>query len=255
MKTFKGFDKDLKCRVMQYEIGKTAICEEVVIEPCKSGLHSCENPMDVLKYYPISNNNRYCVVVPSGKIVKDVDCDSKLVSRELTIEKEISSKELIEIGFKYKFDKIKWSEEDKAQTHGYNSAAQTHGDNSAAQTHGNTSAAQTHGDYSAAQTHGDYSAAQTHGYNSAAQTHGNASAAQTHGNASAAQTHGQESIAVSTGINGKASGIIGNWIFLVEWVVIKSKCCIKTAKTVKVDGVKIKENVLYTLKNRKIVEA
>ena len=49
---FKGTDKDMKCRGFQYEIGKTATVGGK-IECCENGLHSCEAPFDVLKYYPI----------------------------------------------------------------------------------------------------------------------------------------------------------------------------------------------------------
>ena len=46
---YKGFDKDFKCRDMQYEVGKTYIEKEAKL--CKKGLHFCENPLDVFTYY------------------------------------------------------------------------------------------------------------------------------------------------------------------------------------------------------------
>lgn len=50
IKAYKGFDEDLSCRGMQYEVGKDY---EVggEIQCCKNELHACENPLDVLCYY------------------------------------------------------------------------------------------------------------------------------------------------------------------------------------------------------------
>jgi hypothetical protein len=244
IKAFKGFTKDLKCLSHQYEIGKSYEVKGKT-ELCRNGFHSCENPLHVLRYYGATENNRFCEVEVDGEIVKAND-DSKIASSKITIKAEITLKSLIESGFKFIFEKIKWGDKDTPQTHGYSSAAQTHGDSSAAQTHGDSSAAQTHGDYSAAQTHGD---------SSAAQTHGNSSAAQTHGNSSAAQTHGKESIACSTGISGKASGIVGNWLVLSEWKQDKKGLwIIASVKTARVDGKKIKADTWYCLKNGKFKE-
>lgn len=59
MKCFKDFDKDLKCRDFQYEIGKEYTEEKADI--CNCGFHACEFPMDVFGYYPPSDS-RYCEV-------------------------------------------------------------------------------------------------------------------------------------------------------------------------------------------------
>lgn len=56
MKMYKGFDKDLKCRDFQYEIGKTY--EEPTADLCNSGFHACEYPLDVLTYYAPGDMSR-----------------------------------------------------------------------------------------------------------------------------------------------------------------------------------------------------
>lgn len=41
--TYKGFDKDLKCRGFQYEIGKE-YTEKGEIRACRNGFHACGLP-------------------------------------------------------------------------------------------------------------------------------------------------------------------------------------------------------------------
>lgn len=60
MKMYKGFDKNLKCRDFQYEIGKTY--EEPTAELCEKGFHACEYPLDVFGYYAPGDMSRYCEV-------------------------------------------------------------------------------------------------------------------------------------------------------------------------------------------------
>lgn len=59
MKAYKGFDKDLKCRGFQYEIGKDYETDKADL--CHSGFHACEFPMDVFSYYA-PGESRFCEV-------------------------------------------------------------------------------------------------------------------------------------------------------------------------------------------------
>lgn len=59
MKAYKGFDKYLKCREFQYEVGKEY--EEGSAKLCKKGFHACENPLDTFRYYG-PTDSRYCEV-------------------------------------------------------------------------------------------------------------------------------------------------------------------------------------------------
>lgn len=106
MKTYKGFDKDLKCRGFQYEIGKEY--ETDTAKACESGFHACENPLDVFNYYSPADS-RFCEVEQSGEIDKDSD-DSKIASTKIKIGAEIGLSELIKAGVNFILEHAKSQE-------------------------------------------------------------------------------------------------------------------------------------------------
>ena len=195
MKGYKGFDKDLKCRDFQYEVGKDYTTEGK-IEACKNGFHFCENPMDVLGYYPPSDS-RYCIIESSGQEDRDGG-DSKVATSKIHISAEIGLKGLIEAGVKFILDKVNWKDNKESNT-GDRSAATSTGDQSAAANTGDQSAAANTGDQSAATSTGNWSAATSTGDQSAATSTGDRSAATSTGDRSAATSTGDQSAATSTG--------------------------------------------------------
>ena len=286
MKLFKGFDRNLRCRSFQYEIGEEY--EEDRAELCEAGFHACENPIDVFDYYPPSDS-RYCEVELDGLNSKTSE-DSKRVGRRIKIGAEIGIKGIVDAFIKFTMKRIdfaagqantgNWS---AATNTGYRSAATNTGNWSAATNTGNRSAATNTGDCSAATNTGyqsaatntgncsaatntgDQSAATNTGYQSAATNTGDysaatntgyQSAATNTGNQSAAEVKGAESIAIATGIESKAAGALGCYIILTEWDKDKTgERHIKAVRSHKVDGKIIKPGVFYTLKNGKFVKA
>ena len=103
---FKGTDKDMKCRGMQYEIGKTEVSDDA-IRCGNKGFHSCEAPMDVLRYYPMRDGNRYFTAEAGGKIDRSGADDSKLASSELTLKAEIGIKDLVKAQIEFTRKKAK----------------------------------------------------------------------------------------------------------------------------------------------------
>ena len=157
MKGYKGFDKDLKCRDLQYEVGKEAAVDGD-IELCKRGIHFCENPHNVFSYYAPGKNNRFAVVEAEDVSAERNDDDSKRVCKRLTVKAEISVFEICRIavstffenfGFKKKIESADTNNAGDygAALAGYKGAAQA-GDYGAAQA-GYKGAAQA-GDYGAA---------------------------------------------------------------------------------------------------------
>ena len=163
MKCFKGFDKDLKCRDFQYEIGKEYTEEKANI--CNYGFHACEFPMDVFGYYPPSDS-RYCEVDLEANDQKSPD-DSKRVGKKISVKAEIGIAGIIKAGVEYIKEQVNW-EDDKTTNTGNYSAATNTGYQSAATNTGNQSAATNTGDQSAAIVEGKESIALATGINSKA---------------------------------------------------------------------------------------
>lgn len=223
MKAYKGFNRELRCKGFQYEVGKEY--EEPEAELCKCGFHACENPLDVFCYYPPASS-RYCEV-EMDEVDPRIGDDSKRCSKKIRIGVEIGFKGIIEAGIKFIMDSVDWANKKEFNT----------------------------GDQSAAFNTGIQSAAINTGTQSVATNTGDWSAATNTGNQSAATVEGNESIAIATGIEGRAKGSLGCYIVLAEWY--RDECGnwhIKHVQSAKVDGEKIKADTFYALKNGKFVE-
>ena len=98
MKVYKGTDKDMRCRGLQYEIGKPAEVEGD-ISMCNNGLHACEMPLDVFNYYPPCNS-RYFAGELDGVSDERSD-DSKRVGRKLELKAELNIAGLVKAQINY----------------------------------------------------------------------------------------------------------------------------------------------------------
>ncbi|EAS1869249.1 hypothetical protein NB21_01440 [Salmonella enterica] len=209
--TFKGFNKDLKCRDFQFEIGKT-FHHDGKVEACGSGFHACECPFDVFSYYSPADS-RYAETISFGVTDREEEGDTKIASASITIKAELTLPQFIQRGIEWIWSKIDKSLEQQIMS-GNRSAATNTGDWSAATNTGNRSAATNTGDWSAATNTGNRSAATNTGYQSAATNTGDRSAATNTGDWSAAEVSGSQSVAAALGIEGKARASEGGAIVL-----------------------------------------
>ena len=246
---YKGFDEGLKCRDFQFEIGKTYKHDGPVVA-CQSGFHFCERPMDVWEFY--GPRNEFCVV----EAVEGIKEGTKSVTGEITIQRKISIKEMVDITVSQILAGIK----ETKTGDGEKSAATNTGDRSAATNTGVQSAATNTGGGSAATNTGSRSAATNTGYKSAASNTGDYSAATNTGENGVALCTGTESkssvegangVAISTGSGGMVKGSLGCWIVLTEK---NSDSKILSVIGFEVDNTIIKENTYYKLVNKLPVE-
>ena len=242
---YKAMDKNMMCRGKQYEAGKTY--HEDKADCCHAGMHACENPLDVLHYYPLKDSPRFFEVECGGNVDKSIE-DSKLACTELTVKGEVNFAGLVKATVNAVFNRVKGKEPFSS---GDCSTAGTSGDYSTAGTSGDYSTAGTSGDCSTAGTSGDYSTAGTSGDCSTAGTSGYASTAAATGPYCRAKADGKDGIAVANGAHSKVRGAMGCYLVLTEYDDDGHMICAKMAR---VDGSTVKENVWYTLKNGEFVE-
>ena len=123
---YKAFDKGLKCRGFQYEVGNVA--EELVSpEVCNRGLHFCAKPLDVLNYYDyIPGETEFAEVEAVGDIATEGDKSS---TNKLLIKAKLTFWDLFKINFKMVFENVE-SKENVSSTTGDDAHSSTTGKHS-----------------------------------------------------------------------------------------------------------------------------
>ena len=237
LKAFKGFDKRLRCRGFQYEVGKEY--QEPEAELCHKGFHACENPLDTLRYYP-PTDSRYCEVEIDDNGQRNSE-DSKVCGEKIKIVSEIGLDGVIKAGAQFIFEMCKGSAEDHASGRMGNAAASG--------CRGNAAASGVSGNAAASGWSGNAAASGESGNAAASGVRGTATVTGRDGRASAI---GEQCIAVAWGRNSLAKGTLGNWIVVSERGNYGD---IFDAKLARVDGEIIKPDTWYTLRNGKIMEA
>jgi len=281
--SYKGFNKDMTCRGFQYEEGKDYETERA--KACKTGFHACEYPLDCFEYYSPASSV-FHEVEQSGELSKNGD-DSKVASTKIHIGAKISIAGMVKAAIEFTMSRIK-PEAKSDEKQGASSATGDYGASSATGYKGASSATGAYGASSAtgscgassatgscgassatgscgaSSATGDYGASSATGYKGASSATGAYGASSATGYKGASVVTGYQSvsyagneaaIAVAWGIESSAKGIKGATLVLSEWVVDDDKYVLKDTRLVRVDGETIKEDVAYTLKDGKVVEA
>jgi hypothetical protein len=290
---YKGFDKDLKCRDFQFEVGKEY--EEERAELCSTGFHACENPFDVWDYYNVAEG-RFCEVEMTP--TEERKDDSKRVGKKIKIVAEIGLKGMIDAWLKIQFEK--GTEDKKTQAasgdssklaaSGYSSKLAASGYSSKLAASGYCSQLAASGNFSQLAASGNFSKLAASGYSSQLAASGYCSQLAASGNfsqlaasgnfsklaasgyssqlaasgyssqlaasgdSSQLAASGNYSVVMCAGHNSTAKAKKGSWITLAEWENVNGEWTPIHVITKKVDGVKIKEDTFYRLVNGKFTE-
>jgi hypothetical protein len=260
MKGFKGFDKDLNCRGMQYEIGKT-YTHDGTVSLCNKGFHFVEHPFDAFSYYA-PGKSRYAEV-EANDVSEEKGNDSKRVAKSIRVAVELKIPALIKAAVAFVFEKSKPTTGNYAHsaTTGDYAHSATTGDSAHSATTGYYAHSATTGDSAHSATTGDYAHSATTGYYAHSATTGDSAHSATTGDyahsattgySAKASAMGKESIAAALGYQGQAKGPLNGWLVLAE---IDGNLKIRAVGVARVDGKKIKADTYYTLKGGKFTEA
>ena len=222
IKSYKGFDKNLKCRDFQYEIGKEYEMDGE-IKVCSRGFHACESPFDVFDHYTMIDS-RFCEVEQDGNISKE-DRGTKICSSKIKIKAELKLADMINLG-------VEWLKEitspEKIKT--------SIKDNSS----GNNAQIGSSGYDAQIGSSGDGAQIGSSGYGAKISSSGYGAKI---------DSTGEDCVIMCAGINSVAKASKGSWITLSEWSYSDKKqryipVCVKTEF---VDGEKIKADTYYKL--------
>ena len=222
IKSYKGFDKNLKCRDFQYEIGKEYEMDGE-IKVCSRGFHACESPLEVFDYYPMIGS-RFCEVEQDGNISKE-DRGTKICSSKIKIKAELKLADMINLG-------VEWLKEitspEKIKT--------SIKDNSS-------------GDDAKIGSSGYGAQIGSSGNDAKIGSSGYGAKIGSSGNGAQIDSTGEDCVIMCAGINSVAKASKGSWVTLSEWSYSEEKkryipVCVKTEF---VDGEKIKADTYYKL--------
>ena len=155
----KGFDKDMKCRGIQFEIGQTYTHEGDVVA-CRSGYHAVPNdlhPLTVFEFYAPAGN-RFCRVEVSGETDRE---ENKIAAEILEVGEEIGLRDLTLDAVKWVMDRATPEGRVAVKNNGLATASGTRGAATASGTRGAATASGTQG---AATASGYQGAATASGY-------------------------------------------------------------------------------------------
>ena len=283
---YKGFDKNLKCRDFQYEVGKEYEIDGE-IECCRHGFHACENPLEVWDHYQMIGS-RFAQVEQSGTIDREAS-STKVCSSHIKIKAELKLADIINLGVEWLKDitspsktKINnalndnggysaqiGSSGDSAQigSSGYSAQIGSSGDSAQIGSSGDSAQIGSSGNYAQIGSSGNYAqigssgnSAQigssgnyaqigSSGYSAQIGSSGNYAQIGSSGDYAKIDSTGEDSVIMCAGLNSKAKAKIGSWITLAEWKLddTKGRYVPICVKTEYVDGERIKSDTWYQL--------
>ena len=96
----KAFEKDMTCRGKQY--AENTVFQEPDADLCRVGIHFCENPFDVLKFYDLIDSGCNFIVTAKVEPLGTVKTDgTKSVTDKIRIGEKQAFADFIQSGIEY----------------------------------------------------------------------------------------------------------------------------------------------------------
>jgi len=263
---YKAFNTDFTCNGKQYEENTTY--EESGNKICEAGvMHYCENPFDVLDYYPLVNKNgeilEFAEVEPLGDVFKQ---ENKSATNKLHIKTKLGLKGFIKACIDFTIEKTKIEEIEngiendnsnnyakigssgdyaKIGSSGYSAKIGSSGDSAKIGSSGDSAQIGSSEDSAKIGSSGDYAKIGSSGYYAKIGSSGDYAKI---------TSKGKHSVVMAAGYQSQAKAKKGSWITLAEWARADDKdkkgflvWIPKCVKTEYVDGERIKEDTFYEL--------
>ena len=243
---YKGFDKNLKCRDFQYEVGKEYEMDGD-IKCCERGFHACESPLEVFDHYDILTS-RFAKVEQSGKIDKEENT-TKVCSSRIKVKAELKLADMINLGVEWIKDvtsPAKLKKETGLNDNGNNSAK--------IGSSGYSAKIGSSGDSAQIGSSGDSAQIGSSGYSAKIGSSGDYAQIGSSGDSAKIESTGNHSVVMAAGNDSIAKAKIGSWITLAEWDCINGIWTPICVKTEQVDGKRIKADTYYKLVNGEFKE-
>ena len=243
---YKGFDKNLKCRDFQYEVGKEYEMDGD-IKCCERGFHACESPLEVFDHYDMLNS-RFAEVEQSGEIDKEENT-TKVCSSKIKIKAELNLADIVKLGVEWIKDVTspsKLKKETDLNDNGNNSAK--------IGSSGYYAKIGSSGDSAQIGSSGDSAKIGSSGYYAQIGSSGNYAKIGSSGDSAKIESTGNHSVVMAAGNDSIAKAKIGSWITLAEWDCINGVWTPICVKTEQVDGERIKADTFYKLVNGEFKE-
>ena len=251
MKGYKAFEKGLICRGKQY--AENTVFEEDQAEICKSGMHFCKNPLDVLDYYPLVDNDGKMSEFAEVEALDEVKTDDgkKYCTKKLKVGARLSFAKLVQASVSFDFEKMEEVGETDLNTSKDSAKIGSSGNYAKIGSSGNSAQIGSSGGYAQIGSSGGYAKIGSSGNYAQIGSSGNYAQIGSSGNYAKINSEGKYAVICCAGHGSVAKGKIGSWITLSEWKYSEEEkahipICVKT---VKIDGVKIKEDTYYKLEN------
>lgn len=106
MKGYKAFLKGLICRGKQY--AENTVFEEEEAKVCEKGMHFCKDPLAVLDYYPLVDDNGNISEFAEVEALDEpvTDDNQKYCSKKLKIGAKINFAQLVQASVKFDYEKV-----------------------------------------------------------------------------------------------------------------------------------------------------